>query len=79
MVARVQAHIDGKRPAPAKEFVSFAPEFLDLPIRLSITPDTVAVRNAVRGELHDYIERNASPGITLYLSHNRAGYHGLSG
>ena len=38
-------------------------------IRLRIVPDTSAVREAVKAELHDLFTREAEPGITLLKSH----------
>ena len=69
MVARVQAHIDTVRPASVKEFLAFGPEPLPLTIRIQLTPDTLAVREAVTRELHDLLAREAAPGVILYRSH----------
>ncbi|MDR2051149.1 MAG: baseplate J/gp47 family protein [Deltaproteobacteria bacterium] len=69
MVARVQAHIDPLRPASVKEWLAFAPESLPIVIRLSVTPDTDAVRAAVRAELADLITREGLPDTVLYRSH----------
>jgi len=69
MVARVQAHIETLRPATVKEWLAFAPEPLPIVIRLSVTPDTEAVREAVRVELRDLIVREGESGVELYRSH----------
>lgn len=69
MVARVQAHIEPLRPAALKEWLAFAPEPLPITVRLTVIPDTVAIRAAVRSELADLIAREGEPGVTLYRSH----------
>ena len=69
MVARVQSHIEPLRPATVKEWLAFAPEPLPITIRLSVTPDTEAVREAVRSELRDLIAREGVPDTVLYRSH----------
>ena len=69
MVNRVQAHIEPLRPATVKEWLAFAPDPLPITIRLSVTPDTEAVREAVRAELRDLIAREGVPDTILYRSH----------
>lgn len=69
MVSRVQAHIDAVRPATVKEFEAFAPEVLAVAVKLSVTPDTAAVRAAVLDALADLFAREGEPGTTLYRSH----------
>lgn len=69
MVARVQAYIEPLRPATVKEWLAFAPEPLPIIIRLSVTPDTEAVREAVRAELAGLIAREGVPDTVLYRSH----------
>ncbi len=69
LLARVREHIDPLRPATVKEFEVFAPETLVVPVRLAITPDTEALREAVRNELADLFAREGEPGVTLYRSH----------
>lgn len=69
MAERVRQHLAPLAPAGVKEFEVFAPEPLPLVIRLRITPDTAAVREAVSAELHDLIAREAAPGAVIYRSH----------
>ena len=69
MVNRVQAHIEPLRPATVKEWLAFAPDPLPITIRLSVSPDTEAVREAVRAELRDLIAREGVPDTLLYRSH----------
>lgn len=69
MVRRVQEHIEPLRPASVVDFVVFAPDALELAIRLSITQDTPEVREAVRGELFDLISRVGRPDTTILISH----------
>lgn len=70
MVARVQAYIDEKKPAPVKEAEVFAPERMVLDFELSVTPDTEAVRTAVRNSLADLVAFEATAkGFTFLHSH----------
>ncbi|MDR1946630.1 MAG: baseplate J/gp47 family protein [Desulfovibrio sp.] len=69
MVQRVQEHIDPLKPATAKEFLAFAPEPLPVLLRVSVIPDTSAVRAAVSAEIGDLFAREAAPGITILRSH----------
>lgn len=69
MVARVQAHIDALRPASVKDFEAFAPDALSLVVDVRITPDTDAVRDAVRRELRDLMRRVAAPDTVIRLTH----------
>ncbi len=68
MVRRVQAHINERRPVTADVHV-FAPRAMQVDVTLRIAPDTSAVREAVKAELHDLFTREAEPGITLLRSH----------
>jgi uncharacterized phage protein gp47/JayE len=61
MVKRVQDHIEPLRPATVKEWSAFAPEELPIVISLSVTPNTEAVRTAVKRELGDFIYREGMP------------------
>lgn len=67
-VDAVQAHLDTLRPATAIVTV-MAPVATPLNPEIQLTPDTVAVRNAVTAELQDLLVREAAPGGTLLLSH----------
>lgn len=69
MVRRVREHIEPLRPVTVKELGVFAPEPLDVTVRLRITPDTEALRAAVRAEIEDVFAREGAPGGTLYRSH----------
>lgn len=42
---------------------------MQVDVTLRIAPDTSAVREAVKAELHDLFTREAEPGITLLRSH----------
>ena len=68
MVRRVQEYIEERKPVTADVMV-FAPRAVPVDIRLRIVPDTSAVREAVKAELHDLFTREAEPGITLLKSH----------
>lgn len=69
MLARVREHIEALRPATVKEISVFAPETLEIPVRLAISPDTAALRSAVIAELFDLFVREGEPGAILYRSH----------
>lgn len=78
-VAIVQAYLDDKRPVTAKVTVlAPIPVALNFVISL-ITPNTLAVRDAVMAELADLIQREAAPGKVLYLSHIRAAISAAAG
>ncbi|HJD97487.1 baseplate J/gp47 family protein [Mailhella massiliensis] len=68
MVQRVQDYIDARRPVTA-DFLAFAPQALKVDISLKISPNTEAVRNAVKQELADLFVREGTPGVTIPLSH----------
>lgn len=68
MVARVQAHINEKAPVTA--FVEvFAPEVLEIDVKLRITPDTAQVRAAVEAEIRDLWRREAAVGGRIPITH----------
>ena len=69
MVQRVHEHIEPLRPATVKELAVFAPEPLDVTVRLRISPDTEALRDAVRAEIEDVFSREGAPDSVLYRSH----------
>lgn len=66
-VQAVQDHIDEKRPVTAEVFV-FAPVAEPVDFTIAVTPNTAAVKQAIEAELRDFIQREAEPGGTLYLS-----------
>ena len=68
MVQRVQDYIDARRPVTA-DFLAFAPQALKVDVSLKISPNTEAVRNAVKQELADLFVREGAPGVTIPLSH----------
>ena len=69
-VAAVQAYINDRRPVCAQVTVS-APTAVPLAMSITLTPNTLAVRNAVTAELADVLQREAYPGGTILLSHLR--------
>lgn len=69
VVARVAAHIETVRPAAMEGVDVFAPEPLNVTVRLKITPDTESLRLAVLRELADLFAREGEPGGTIYRSH----------
>lgn len=66
-VAAVAAYLDPLRPVTARVTV-FAPAADPLELTLAVSPDTVAVRQAVTGAVTDFLRREAIPGGVLYLS-----------
>ena len=69
-VAMVQAYIDVLRPVTASVSV-VAPIANPLNFTLSVTPNTLAVQNAVTAELQGLLNREAVPGGTILLAHIR--------
>jgi len=67
-VAAVQAYIDARRPVTANVTV-VAPVAVPLNFTIQLTPNSVAVKDAVTAELQDLLRREAQPGGTLLLSH----------
>lgn len=68
LIDAVQAHIDEMRPVTAQVGV-FPPIIQPLNVTVSVTPDTPAVRAAVEAELADMLDRSASPGGIVPISH----------
>lgn len=64
----MQDYIDARRPVTA-DFLAFAPQALKVDVSLKISPNTEAVRNAVKQELADLFVREGAPGVTIPLSH----------
>lgn len=60
-VQSVQDALDEQRPITA-EVTAAAPTQLDVDFTISVTPDTTAVRDAVKAELEDLLFREAEPG-----------------
>ena len=70
-VAAVTAHLEALRPMAVDLTVAApSPVPLDLTIN-AVTPDTPEVRAAIAAELADLIERTASPGGPIRVSHLR--------
>lgn len=69
-VAEVQAYINARAPVTAEVFV-VAPIADPLNMSIKLSPNTVAVQNAVRAELADLIERDAAPGGPILISRLR--------
>lgn len=67
-VAEVQAAIDPLRPVTA-DCIVFAPVAVPLDVIISgLSPDTLAVRAAIRVELDDQLRRDAEPGGIIHRS-----------
>lgn len=69
-VQEVQKYIEERCPVTADVTV-FAPTPVAVNFKLSVTPDTAAVRAAVEAELRDLLIREAVPGGTIRLSRIR--------
>lgn len=67
-LAEVQAYIEPLRPVTAELHV-LAPVQVPVTYRLSLTPDTTAVRTTVEAQLRDLHNREAGLGDTLLLTH----------
>lgn len=70
-VAEVQAYLDQKRPVTS-EVYALAPEPLALNFRLSVKPDSTALRAAVEQSLRVLIDDEGGPDKTLLTTHVRA-------
>ena len=70
-VAEVQAYLDQKRPVTS-EVYALAPEPLQLNFRLSVKPDSTALRVAVEQSLRVLIDDEGGPSKTLLMTHVRA-------
>ena len=68
--ARLQAHLETRRPVPAEVF-AVAPIAAPLNMRLTVSPDTPAIRAAVEASLKSAIIRDAEPGKPLLVSRLR--------
>lgn len=66
-VDEVAEYIETVRPVTAEVFV-VAPVPVPLNMTIKISPNTVAVQNAVIAELRDVMSRDAKPGGTILLS-----------
>ena len=64
----VKAALDLQRPVTA-ELLVLAPELLPVAYKLSITPDTPAVRAAVEVALRALHDRNSALGVRMYRTH----------
>ncbi len=69
-VAIVQEHMDIVRPATA-EVIVFAPVPEPVNFEIKLSPNTIAIQNAVKAEIEDLFQREAEPGGKLYLSRIR--------
>lgn len=69
-VLAVQDYINTRKPVTAQATV-VAPVAAPLAMTIALTPNTLAVRNAVQAELADVVRREAQPGGTILLSHLR--------
>lgn len=77
-VADVQLHLNKVRPVTA-EPIAFAPTAAPVNFTIHLSPNTVAIQEAVKAELKDFIEREAQPGGTLYLSRIREAVSAAAG
>lgn len=66
-VQAVQDHIDAVRPVTADLSV-VAPVAVPLDMTIQLSPNTVAVQQAVEQEILDLLQREAEPGATILLS-----------
>lgn len=67
VIANVQSLVDENSPNTAEPVV-FAPTLKPISFEIDVTPNTVAVQNAVESELKSLIKNNTEPGGTLLLS-----------
>ncbi|MCP1443742.1 putative phage protein gp47/JayE [Pseudomonas sp. GGS8] len=77
-LAEVQAYIEPLRPVTAELYV-LPPIQVPVTYRLTLTPDTTAVRAAVEAQLRDLHNREAGLGDTLLISHIREAISSATG
>lgn len=78
LVAAVQAEIDARRPVTASVTV-FAPATQAVPVSLSLSTDTAAIRAAVVAEMTDFLRREGEPGGTIRRSRLSAAISAAAG
>lgn len=79
LLQTVQEHIDNLRPVTAEVFVvSPIKKQIDVVIN-TLSPDTDAVREAVKSALSDFLANASSPGGTIFISQLRAAISGAAG
>lgn len=79
MIQKVQAYIDSVRPVTANVTVT-APTLQAVPFTISgLSPDTDAVKAAVKASLVSLFKQEGSPGGVIYLSHIRAAISAATG
>lgn len=66
-IDRVTDHIAARRPVTAEVHV-IAPTSVPLDPEIEVTPNTEAVRAAIRAEIEDLLERVRAPGVTVKVS-----------
>lgn len=66
-VADVQDHIDAVRPVTADLLVT-APTPVTINMTINLSPNTLAIREAVTAEIADLFQRESAPGGVLYKS-----------
>lgn len=77
-VAAVQSYIDALRPVTATTYV-VAPVATLQNFSMTLLPDTPAIRAAVTAELTELYRREAKPGGTMLISHQREAISSAAG
>jgi uncharacterized phage protein gp47/JayE len=77
-VLAVQGAVDAARPVTAKVYV-VAPIATLQPFTIAAVPDTAAIRAAITAELDALYRREAVPGGTMLISHQREAISSASG
>lgn len=77
-VEAVEVHIAAARPVTAEVHV-LAPTPVAVDFTINISPNTVAVQNAIRAELADLFTRESIPGGKLYISRVREAISSAAG
>lgn len=77
-ISEVKAYLETKAPVTA-EVIVFAPTLSPVDYTITISPDTVAVREAVEAELFAFHAREADRAVTLFLSRINAAIAGAAG
>lgn len=77
-VAAVQNYVDALRPVTATTYV-VAPVATVQNFSITLLPDTPAIRAAVMAELTELYRREAKPGATMLISHQREAISSAAG
>jgi uncharacterized phage protein gp47/JayE len=77
-IARVQSHLEQVKPLRAEVIVA-TPKFVPIHYRIRLSPASAEAKATVEAELRDLLVRQAKPGGTMLLSHQRQAISNAAG